>query len=72
MFDNIEVFCNRQRRHPSIDYVSPIEFELSLTHRTALFRRTRWKLLREQVTVSGELGADPIRLLGHETKYQLS
>lgn len=35
MFDYIEVFYNRQRRHSSIDYVSPIEFELSLTNQTA-------------------------------------
>ena len=35
IFDYIEVFYNRQRRHSSIDYVSPIEFELSLTNQTA-------------------------------------
>ena len=35
IFDYIEVFYNRQRRHSSIDYVSPVEFELSLTHQTA-------------------------------------
>ena len=35
MFDYIEVFYNRQRRHSSLDYVSPIEFELSLTQQTA-------------------------------------
>ncbi len=35
MFDYIEVFYNRQRRHSSIDYVSPIEFELSLNNQTA-------------------------------------
>ena len=35
MFDYIEVFYNRQRRQSSIDYVSPIEFELSLTNQTA-------------------------------------
>ena len=29
MFDYIEIFYNRQRRHSSIDYVSPVEFELS-------------------------------------------
>lgn len=29
MFDYIEVFYNRQRRHSSLDYVSPVEFELS-------------------------------------------
>ena len=28
MFDYIEIFYNRQRRHSSIDYVSPVEFEL--------------------------------------------
>jgi transposase InsO family protein len=28
-FDYIEIFYNRQRRHSSLDYVSPIEFELS-------------------------------------------
>ena len=35
MFDYIEVFYNRQRRHSSPDYVSPVEFELSLTTQTA-------------------------------------
>jgi transposase InsO family protein len=28
MFDYIEIFYNRQRRHSQLDYVSPIEFEL--------------------------------------------
>ena len=35
MFDYIEVFYNRQRRHSSLDYASPVEFELSLTNQTA-------------------------------------
>ena len=35
MFDYIEAFYNRQRRHSSLDYVSPLEFELSLTNQTA-------------------------------------
>ena len=30
IFDYIEVFYNRQRRHSSLDYVSPVEFELSM------------------------------------------
>ena len=30
MFDYIEAFYNRHRRHSSLDYVSPVEFELSL------------------------------------------
>ena len=30
MFDYIEIFYNRQRRHSSLDYVSPIEFEVSI------------------------------------------
>ena len=30
MFDYIEVFYNRQRRHSSLDYVSPVEFEVLL------------------------------------------
>jgi transposase InsO family protein len=29
IFDCIEILYNRQRRHSSLDYVSPIEFELS-------------------------------------------
>jgi len=29
IFEYIEIFYNRQRRHSSLDYVSPIEFELS-------------------------------------------
>ena len=36
MFDYIEIFYNRQRRHSSIDYVSPVEFELSF--RTSIKR----------------------------------
>lgn len=35
IFDYIEVFYNRRRRHSSINYVSPIEFEVSLTNETA-------------------------------------
>ena len=31
MFDYIEIFYNRQRRHSQLDYVSPIEFELAST-----------------------------------------
>lgn len=30
IFDYIEVFYNRQRRHSSLDFVSPVEFELSI------------------------------------------
>ena len=30
IFDYIEVFYNRQRRHSSLDYVAPVEFELSM------------------------------------------
>ena len=30
IFDYAEVFYNRQRRHSSLDYVSPVEFELSM------------------------------------------
>ena len=30
MFDYNEVFYNRQRRHSSLGYVSPVEFELSM------------------------------------------
>jgi putative transposase len=29
IFDYIEIFYNRQRRHSALDYVSPVEFELS-------------------------------------------
>ena len=29
IFDHIEIFYNRQRRHSQIDYVSPTEYELS-------------------------------------------
>jgi len=29
MFDYIEIFYNRQRRHSNLDYVSPVEFETS-------------------------------------------
>jgi len=29
IFDYIEVFYNRQRRHSSLDYVSPVEFKLN-------------------------------------------
>ena len=31
MFDYIEIFYNRQRRHSQLDYASPIEFELAST-----------------------------------------
>ena len=33
MFDYIEIFRYRQRRHSSLDYVSPIKFEVSLRSR---------------------------------------
>ena len=29
VFDYIEVFYNRQRRHSSLGYVSPVDFELA-------------------------------------------
>lgn len=32
LFDYIEIFYNRQRRHSSINYLSPVAFEHSLTH----------------------------------------
>ena len=35
IFDYIEAFYIRQRRHSSLDYVSPVEFELSLTNQHA-------------------------------------
>lgn len=35
MFDYIEVFYNRRRRHSQLGYVSPIEYERTLTHETA-------------------------------------
>jgi len=33
IFDYIEVFSNRQRRHSMLGYVSPVEFELSLSEK---------------------------------------
>ena len=30
IFDYVEAFYNRQRRRSSLDYVSPVEFELSI------------------------------------------
>ncbi len=30
IFDYIEVFYNHQRRHSSLDYVPPVEFELAM------------------------------------------
>ncbi len=35
MFDCIEVFYNRRRRHSQLGYVSPIEYERTLTQETA-------------------------------------
>jgi transposase InsO family protein len=32
MFDYIEIFYSRQRRHSGLNYVSPIEFELTSNH----------------------------------------
>jgi hypothetical protein len=32
-FDYIEVFCNCQRRHSELEYVSPVEFERDMTKR---------------------------------------
>ena len=31
IFDYIEVFYNRQRRHPQLGYLSPVEHELRFT-----------------------------------------
>ncbi|HEY5182481.1 MAG TPA: IS3 family transposase, partial [Dermatophilaceae bacterium] len=31
MFEYIEIFHNRQRRHSQLGYLSPIEYELTLT-----------------------------------------
>jgi transposase InsO family protein len=33
VFNYIEVFYNRQRRHSELDYVSPVEFERDMTQR---------------------------------------
>ena len=33
IFDYIEVFYSRQRRHSKLGYVSPVEFELSLSEK---------------------------------------
>ncbi len=33
IFDSIEVFYNRQRRYSMLGYVSPVEFELSLSEK---------------------------------------
>ena len=35
MFDYIEVFYNRRRRHSKLGYVSPIEYERTLDQETA-------------------------------------
>jgi len=35
IFEYIEVFCNRSRRHSQLGYVSPTEYELTLTPKTA-------------------------------------
>ena len=35
MFDYIEVFCNRRRRHSKPGYVSPTEYERTLDPETA-------------------------------------
>ena len=35
IFEFIEVFYNRRRRHSQLDYRSPIEFELSMHQQTA-------------------------------------
>jgi putative transposase len=35
IFEYIEVFYNRRRRHSMIGYVSPIEFERSMTQQIA-------------------------------------
>jgi len=36
IFDYIEVFYNRQRRHSSLDYVSPVDFELAYALKSSL------------------------------------
>jgi transposase InsO family protein len=40
MFDYIEVFHNRQRRHSALGMLSPVEFELRFKQRTVAQRRT--------------------------------
>ena len=32
IFEYIEVFYNRQRRHSSLDYLCPVEFEIAASH----------------------------------------
>jgi transposase InsO family protein len=34
IFDYIEIFHNRQRRHSALNYRTPIEYELSFTNDT--------------------------------------
>jgi putative transposase len=40
LFEYIEVFYNRRRRHSSLGYLSPVEYEESLTSGAQAFRRT--------------------------------
>ena len=35
IFEFIEVFYNRQRRHSKIGYISPVEFEINLQQQSA-------------------------------------
>ena len=34
IFEYIEVFYNRQRRHSSLGYLSPVDYETKLSYRT--------------------------------------
>jgi len=40
VFEYIEVFYNRQRRHSALDYKSPVDFEIQFNYINKVFVKT--------------------------------
>ncbi len=67
IFEYIEVFHNRRRRHSSLGMLTPIEFELNNTHHHnpgSLSQETRLHRTRGTTAVSAEPGRPHLPALG--------
>ena len=69
MVDRVDAFYSRQRRHSSLDYIPPVEFELPLTNQTAWIQQPRCKGTLGQVALSTKPAAFFLSRRGHGREY---